>query len=135
MELLQAAKDGNNTLVQAYLDEGSNVNWCLADGIRPLATAVDHGHLETARLLLDRGASIDAMDKNGLTALHIAIGKGRVDILQLLMEKGANPCKALRIAVSWGNSYEAVKLALDRRAWIETMDRFGRTILMIAIAR
>ena len=131
--LLGAASAGNTAQVRTCLDEGSDINWSLSDRITPLIAAAEYGHIETVRLLLDRGATIDGFDEDGMGALHHAVGGERVDMLELLLDRGASLNKALHIAVTWGDSVDIMKFILDRGAAIETVDKFGRTILMLAI--
>ena len=64
-ELISAAQQGNNTLLEERLLNGSNVNTVNNDGWSLLMLAAWSGHADTVRLLLEHGASVNTTDRAG----------------------------------------------------------------------
>jgi ankyrin repeat protein len=88
--LMDAAFQGDTSLVRALLDEGVDVNVKNEAGATPLMRAVYH--VETAGLLLDRGAHVNARSDDGRTPLLIAAGlPDGAAIVKLLLDRGADP--------------------------------------------
>ena len=88
---IYAAVEGDLKKVEAFLNDGANVN---AKGWESNRTALMwaslRGHLDVVRLLLEKGADVNARDANGETALLSASGKGGLAVVKLLLEKGAD---------------------------------------------
>jgi len=90
-------------------------------GATPLMFAALYGEAEEMRLLLDAGANPNARNEAGATALMWAVDD--LDKTWLLLRRGADPnarsddgCTPILIAATWAQSYEIVKLLLDRGA-------------------
>jgi ankyrin repeat protein/GNAT superfamily N-acetyltransferase len=75
-------------VVAALIAAGASVNGPWGDG-RPLRSAAEIGHLETAGILLENGADPNLKDDKGRTALHIALGRGDDKMAELLGRHGA----------------------------------------------
>lgn len=92
-KLLEAAKNGNLSVVEAILDvEPQLVNCRDLDGRQstPLHFASGYNHPEVVKLLLEKGADIHAKDKGGLVPLHNACSYGHYEVAELLIRYGAN---------------------------------------------
>ena len=85
--LIQAAWEGNMSMVRLLIRAGADVNATEADGGTALMTASVQGHARVTRYLL-REARADAslLDINGVSALHLAAGKGRVSVVRELVD-------------------------------------------------
>ena len=83
---LALAATGPSDVVKALLDAGASVNVKDARGMTPLmlATATDHGDLETVRMLIARGAELGATSVDGETALDWAQKAGSTPVVVLL---------------------------------------------------
>ncbi len=83
-------------LVALLLDAGAKVNAPNAQGVEPLAFALDLGRYGKAdfaaipRLLLARGADINARDKKGRTPLFVAVDGLNLEMTRELLKRGAD---------------------------------------------
>jgi ankyrin repeat protein len=136
---IYAAVEGDQKKVEAFLNEGANVN---AKGKESNRTALMwaslRGHLDVVRLLLERRADVNARDDNGETALLSASGKGGIGVVKLLLDKGAdinardkNGRNAL-MTPSWLGQSDVVKLLLEKGIDVNASDKTGRTALLWA---
>lgn len=89
LDLIDAARAGDNKAVQALLDKGAYVNARDSDGRTPLTESVWEGHAETVKLLLEKGADPNLKKNDGFAPLVIAVGKGNKEIEELLKKAGA----------------------------------------------
>jgi len=112
--LLQAAQQGNLSLVKAAIAEGANVNCRNTNGLSPLlqtlsgaAAPIDPSRRECLVFLLERGAQVDARDNDRRVALIYATRAGDLETVRLLVEAGA---------------------------FVELRDRFHKTALLYAAA-
>jgi ankyrin repeat protein len=69
-ELMMAAGEGDNDIMQMLIAAGADVNEQRGDGMTPLHHAVTFGHAETVKLLLDAGASTTLRDEERKTPLQ-----------------------------------------------------------------
>jgi len=91
------------------------VNEILAAGGRLLAEFAGVGNTEGVRHLLDLGVEVDARAKDG---------DGYWDVTK--------DSTALHVA-AWRARHETVKLLIERKATVDTLDRKGRTALALAV--
>ncbi len=85
------SSEGLETVFEALLAAGSDVDAVNEFGERPFITAVYSNNKELVALYLKRGEKIDQQDEDGYTPLHHAVeGEGKQTV-KLLLEKGANP--------------------------------------------
>lgn len=87
-QLLDAAKNGNASAVEALLKGGISVGIKDAAGRTPLHLAAGSGHQMTAQTLLDHGADINAKDGDGHTPLDAAVANGHAGTAKFLQSKG-----------------------------------------------
>ena len=76
--------------MQAWLDNGADVDLGGQNGITPLHAACGNGHVDVARLLLEKGAMVDWRDSDGRTPLFAAAKWGHVGTARLLLKAGAD---------------------------------------------
>jgi ankyrin repeat protein len=89
--LFQAARDGNDALLGAYLEAGAPATMTNAAGDSLLMLAAYHGHAGTAGLLLQHGADANTANDRGQTPLAGAAFKGYPDVARVLLGAGADP--------------------------------------------
>lgn len=93
--LRECARHGFTELGAIYQEMGANVNETNdAEGLTPLALALNNQHWETAASLIKQGASLNQDTRAGCgSVLHRATACGRSDIIKFLLSHGANPNK------------------------------------------
>jgi ankyrin repeat protein len=89
--LFQAARDGNDALLGAYLEAGAPATMTNATGDSLLMLAAYHGHAGTVGLLLQHGADANTANDRGQTPLAGAAFKGYPDVARILLGAGADP--------------------------------------------
>lgn len=136
--LVKACCDGNEQLVNFFLDQGVSVDsreLLLSedlDGDRTaLHSAVCHGHINIVNILLNRGANVHKFNNTFRGPLHDAALNGAVDMIAVLLENGASvdtrdeaSYRPLHFASRSGSS-EAVRLLLVAGAAIDCVGNDG----------
>ncbi len=90
--VLEAARQGDLSSLQALVDEGVDVNVAHGDGMTPLHYASERRDVEMARFLVTAGADVGARTRIGeYRPLHLAGRGGSGEIVGLLLEAGADP--------------------------------------------
>src|SRR6478736_5863773 len=89
--LFQAAREGSDALLGAYLDAGVPASMTNSAGDSLLMLAAYHGHAGTAQLLLQHGADANTANDRGQTPLAGAAFKGYTDVARVLLGAGADP--------------------------------------------
>ncbi|MDQ0663434.1 ankyrin repeat protein [Arthrobacter ulcerisalmonis] len=89
--LFQAAREGSDALLGAYLDAGVPATLTNAAGDSLLMLAAYHGHAGTVQLLLQHGADANTANDRGQTPLAGAAFKGYTDVARVLLDSGADP--------------------------------------------
>ena len=89
--LFEAAREGNDALLGAYLDAGAPATMTNAAGDSLLMLAAYHGHAGTVELLLQHGADANTANDRGQTPLAGAAFKGYTDVARVLLGAGADP--------------------------------------------
>ncbi len=86
-----AIKQGDQKLVQAFIDAGADVSRRSEHEVRmfPLAYAAREGRVKIIQKLVEAGANLNAKTKNGDTALQFAVAQGKRDALKRLLDLGA----------------------------------------------
>ena len=91
MQLLEAARTGDNERIPQLLDMGANPNARDEEGYRVLMLAVKNIGVEAIKALVDSGADLeDECYLHGATALGLAVEGKRYDIIRTLLNAGAN---------------------------------------------
>lgn len=89
--LFQAAREGSDELLAAYLDAGVPATLTNSAGDSLLMLAAYHGHTGTVGLLLQHGADANTANDRGQTPLAGAAFKGYTDVARVLLGAGADP--------------------------------------------
>ena len=84
-----AARNGEETVVRAWLLSRADVNGRSPDGSTALLAAVQGNQPGTVRLLLENGADANLRDKEGYSPLLTASLYAGNDVVRLLLEHGA----------------------------------------------
>ncbi|MBJ7901168.1 MAG: ankyrin repeat domain-containing protein [Cyanobacteria bacterium RI_101] len=140
MDLLGAAKRGDEQGVRAALSQGAEPNKTDRQGHTALLYAVHQGNLAMAEALLSAGAEVDlAKTPQGLTPLMLAAARGQRQIAQMLLEAGADPNRvnedgstALMVAAYRGDPVLTAQL-LQSGADPNLVDKQGDSALGLAI--
>jgi len=92
IELFEACKNGEYSIVEELLEAGVYVNTMGNEGGTPLHFLCCHsGDRDIAKLLLDKGANVNAKTNSGVTPLHVAVFHGGdQDVVKLLLNRGAD---------------------------------------------
>lgn len=88
--LLQAAREGDEGLVRALLDEGSDIEEMDSYGNTALMFAARGGHAEIIRTLLAEGADVNASRSDGMTPLMLGVFSTHGDVVRALLAAGAD---------------------------------------------
>ena len=136
--LLEAAEDGDTTLIAQLLDSGADVNAVIRGDGTPLIGAAREGHMAAIRLLLDRGADVNLGVNGDGNPLIVAADNGHIDVVKLLLERGADIDLGIEgdgnaLIKAAGNGHEnIVTLLLDRGADINKIVPGDENALMQA---
>jgi ketosteroid isomerase-like protein len=82
--LIQAAKNGDLSLVELLIERGAKVNQSRQDGMTPLMFACIYGQNAIVQTLLENGAQRHAKDRLGMTARSWAMAKGNLETAKQL---------------------------------------------------
>ena len=86
-----AARIGNNEVVDTFVSQGFPIDQRNTQSYTALMVAAYQGHRETVRLLLDSGANACLQDKRGNTALMGALIKREIGIAKDLYQADCSP--------------------------------------------
>ena len=135
----EAARSGDNVLLEKYVTSGFPVDVRTPQGYTALILAAYHGHQDTVQKLIQLGANPCARDNRGSTALMGATFKGELSIAKLLLDQ---PCTkaddrnhegqtAAMYAALAGNS-QLIDLLRQRGANLKLKDDAGHTAASLA---
>jgi len=88
--LLDAALEGETSLVEDMVHRVPDPSFANAEGITALHNAVCGNHKNVVRLLVEIGCDINSPDNNGWTPLHCAAFYNDVELCTYLVEHGAS---------------------------------------------
>lgn len=137
--LLEAAKKGDLTKMQALLQNGVNVDSANKKGRTALIEAAASGQTQAVKLLIQHGAKLNAQDEEGFTALRAASVAGQTETVRALLDNGADVnfkhkegLTALMVAAIKGRT-EVVRLLVSHGADLKAKsDPFGLDALCYA---
>jgi ankyrin repeat protein len=139
--LLEAAKAGDVSAVQASLKQNKDANLSDPDGTTPLHWAVQQERLDIVQALISAGANVNAKNRYATTPLALAATSGNAAITHALLKAGADvrvtipeTGSVLTAAARTGNP-DVIKLLLAAGADVNFAERrSGQTALMWAAA-
>ena len=91
---------GTDSMIQLLIKHGADVNESDNKGVTPLAKAIAHQRLDSAKLLIAAGADVNCVDNMGYTPLIAAVERGDEPAVKLLLKSGAD----MSILASTGRS-------------------------------
>merc|ERR1712094_30475 len=114
-----AAKRGDLQKLQAFLQDGKDVNAKDFKGVTPLGYAVGHDQLSIVKVLIDAKANVNEVDGAGNSAVHFAAGYGRAKVLEHLLARGAAVSKVNKmgltpLAAAQQNKHQQIVAILQR---------------------
>lgn len=119
--LIKACEDGDLTLAQALLKDGSSLTFCDSRGRTPFLSACWGGHVEIVDALLKAGADPSVLDSEGYGCGLLAAESGNVELLSLLVDSGraslddcAEDGATPLLCAAAGGSTEMLNWLLDR---------------------
>jgi len=133
----QAAIKGDVDAIEAFIDDGADLDELSESGSSPLHYAVARNRLEIVAVLLDADADPDVEDSRQRTPLDLAIAGNKTEIIDLLLEGGAGveaPITPLHPIV-WAGDLLGVKLHIYAGTDIDQEDEFGNSPLLLAVDR
>ena len=88
--LIRSVKDGNISVVEDLLNQGSNPDLTDALGMPILVWAAANDNIEVLELLIEKGAKVNTLNSSGQTAVAAASRFGYIDIVELLINNDAD---------------------------------------------
>ncbi|MCX5643647.1 MAG: ankyrin repeat domain-containing protein [Phycisphaerae bacterium] len=85
-----AAYMGDLARIEAYIQEGGDVNKLDGHGHAPLHYAAQNNQKQAMELLIAKGGGVNVKNSRGQTPLFNAIAAGNRDVAELLISKGAD---------------------------------------------
>lgn len=139
--LYWAVKSCDEYAVQLLLEHGAFVSLNLQHNTTSLHSACSLSNLKIVSMLLDHVVDINACDDYGESALFCALRSNNHSIASMLLEKAAcvnilNMDLRLPLHIAAANyhqSVDLVELLLKHGAWINVMDRYGHTPLVLSL--
>merc|ERR1712008_564561 len=121
MNLHEAARLGDLSAVQQFLDKKRPLDVQDHKGITALGYAIGANRIAVVKLLLDSRANPFAVDSSGNSGLHYAVGYGRKELAEYLLKMG---CSAQQ-SNSQGQTPLAVAQTNKQQACIELLRSRG----------
>jgi ankyrin repeat protein len=136
--IMVATYFSHETVVEALLDSGAEIESKDTNGHTPLLLAADEGHETVVKVLIEANAETESKDENGQTPLSLAAWKGHETIVKMLLEANADvESKDMRnqTPLYWAamkGCKAVVEALLKFNAEIESRNSDGQTSLSLA---
>jgi uncharacterized protein len=141
VSLLEAARAGNLSAVQASLQHQKDTRQTEPDGTTALHWAVQQDRLDIVQALIAAGANVNAKNRYGTTPLLLAVSNGNASVTTALLKAGADvrvnipEMGSILIAAARTGSPDVIRLVLAAGADVNFAERYsGQTALMWAAA-
>ncbi|RSL57767.1 hypothetical protein CEP54_008159 [Fusarium duplospermum] len=100
MSLHIAARNGQESMVREFLQEGAGINRLDRFGRTALFGAVENNHEAVVRLLAAAYIELNVVDTSGTTALDLAVSSPKShSTADILLERGASPTKGVSASI------------------------------------
>ena len=138
--LLFAAYYGNYEICKILLEAKANPNLAKEDGFKALHLAAINGHEKIIKILLSKNIDVNVATDKGYTALYLAASYEHFEAMKILLEHPGikvnkitqeNKSLPIHISSSLGN-VRYVKLLLEKKSHINSLDNYGQTPLFYA---
>ncbi|NKI74245.1 ankyrin repeat domain-containing protein [Dickeya sp. CFBP 2040] len=132
--LWDAARNGNDAVLQEFVSAGYNLNARDDKGFTAVILAAYHGHYDTVSLLINHGADPCLQDSRGNTALMGAVFKGELKIAHLLLNAKCSPDtrnNAGQTAAMYASLFqrtEILKALQEKGADMNATDAMGNSV-------
>jgi ankyrin repeat protein len=118
-ELIEMARSGNETGLQALIATGFDVDCELKYGSSALMIAASRGNCGVVQMLLQAGAKVNRRNRFGVTALMEACEKGHHEVVRSLVALGAdvnmphNNGTTVLLAAAFRRDIKTIKILLE----------------------
>ena len=136
--IVQAARDGNEQVVQKLLISGADIKASHATSRRSaLHEASIQNHQKIVNLLIEEKCPLGSIDIEGYTALHLACQKGHLTVAKTLLNAGAfvdarGPRRQTALHLAMRVPYQnVVMLLIQHKASVNVRDDSSQTPLHI----
>ncbi len=90
LSFIEAAKQGNISVIESLLNKGIDINTIDKDGNTALIEATRHNQRACIQKLIEKGSKVNIKNNDGWTALIVASQNGYKTIAELLIKNGAD---------------------------------------------
>lgn len=140
--LLLAIRARNNSLVHQLLHAGASANTSRPNGETAAMLAAAWGNRQLLEMLFDAGASGEGFTDRGHGIFDFALVHAGTENMKFLLEKNLDPTLThsadkwpVILTAVWDGRRDVVEALLDHGVDVNTVDRSGQTLLMVAVRR
>jgi len=141
-DIFTAAREGDSAAIQAYLQQGGDINVTNAKSYTPFILAAYYGHIQALETMLKSGAHACVVDNKGSNAFMGVAFKGHLQVAKWILEHTGCDVNhqnyagqtALMMASLFGRE-EMIRLLLQYGANRDLIDYQGNTSVKLAQAQ